>query len=196
MRFDLFNVGFQCLRPAFQPVKQARVVRRAANDRLRQHAVCLGVFLYARDDVMDLMHDANSAKRHQRTQVPIDLWREVPNGALICAMTVISKTAFRDALRWHMDRTGTRPADLAHGTGVSENVIKKLRSGTRDNNSTGVENAVPIAAYFGMSVEKFLRKEPPDHEPRLKELSDLLLPEEERMVEAQVIGILRARGQL
>ena len=143
---------------------------------------------------MDLMHKPDSAKRHSITQVPIDLWRRVPNGALTYAMASISRSAFRDALVWHMDRTGTTIAELAASTGVTEGTIKKLRS--RPEGSTIVVNAVLIANFFGLSVERFLKMEAPEAESRLKELSDLLLPEEERMIEAQVLGILRARGKL
>lgn len=92
-----------------------------------------------------------------------------------------------------MERTNTSIPTLSKATGVTENVIKKLRS--RPDGSTVVVNAVLIANYFGMSVEKFLRMEEPDHTSELKELSDLLLPDEQRLVEAQVRGILQSRGK-
>ena len=142
---------------------------------------------------MDLMHDGYGAKRHYLNQVPNALLRAVPIGALISAMSNIPRSAFRDALVWHMDRAGVTIPELAKGTGVTKDTIKKLR--TRPDASTIVVNAVLIANYFGMSVERFLRMEPETNESQLKELAELLLPEEERLVEAQVRGILRARGK-
>ncbi|WP_263568421.1 hypothetical protein [Paracoccus sp. DMF] len=196
MRFYFFNVGIEGRSLAFQPIKQAGIVGRPTNYGLRLDACRAGVCLDAGDDVMYLMHAADSAKRHRTMQVPIDLWRQVPNGALIRAMSSpISRAAFRDALEWHIKRTGISPAQICAESGVTSDVIKKLRSPSRTNNSTGVENAIPIAAVFGMTVEKFLRMEEPDSESRLKALSDLLLPEEERLLEAQVLGIIQARGR-
>lgn len=92
-----------------------------------------------------------------------------------------------------MERTGVTIPELSAATGVTVDTIKKLRA--REDASTVIPNAVLIANYFGLSVERFIRKEAPDSEGRLKELADLLLPGEERLIEAQVLGILRARGK-
>lgn len=143
---------------------------------------------------MDLMHVGYSAKRHGKMQVPIDLWRKVPIGALDRAMSDIDRNAFREALVWHMARTGVNIPDLAAATGVTGDVIKKLRSKSRSNNQTSVGNAIPIANYFGFSVERFLRKEAPDAESRLKELADIMLPDEEVAVEALMMRLLQSRG--
>lgn len=95
---------------------------------------------------------------------------------------------------WHMEQGKVSIQELADATGVTTDTIKKLR--IRPDGSTSVANAVLIAGYFGLSVERFISMDPPDQEGRLKELSDLLLPDEQRMIEAQVLGVLRARGKI
>jgi plasmid maintenance system antidote protein VapI len=89
-----------------------------------------------------------------------------------------------------MDKHGTTIAELVRATGVSRDVINKMRG--RTEASTVVENALLIAAYYGKDLECFMRM---DREPRsaLPALSDLLTPDEARLIEAQVRGILAAR---
>lgn len=60
---------------------------------------------------------------------------------------------FKAALLFHMERGGTKIADLASGSGVSESAIKKLR--TR-NDTTSAENALAIAKFYGLSLEEFM----------------------------------------
>lgn len=139
-----------------------------------------------------MLHDPNSAKRHHEKQVPIDLLRKVPIGALIRDMTAISRNTFRDALVWHMARTGVSIGELSAGTGVTPDTIKKLRS--RPDASTVIVNAVLISSYFGLSIERFMQMDDGAEESTLHELSELLFPDERRMVEAQVRGLLRERG--
>lgn len=103
------------------------------------------------------------------------------------------QTAFRSALIWHMQQHGTRVVDLEKGSGVTRGVINKLIR--QENGTTGVENAMRIAAYYGKTVEDFVRMQAsaPDHP--LVALAALLHPDEERLIEAQVRGILTSRGR-
>lgn len=109
-------------------------------------------------------------------------------------MTSMSRT-FRDALMWHMTRHGTKIAELAAGSGVSSDTIKKLR--TREDSSTKAEAAARIAAFYGKDTAAFMMCEDADApKSRLSALIGQLTPEEADMVARQVQGILasRARG--
>jgi len=97
---------------------------------------------------------------------------------------------FQDSLIWHMDEHGTTIAELSRATGVSTDTIKKLR--TRANASTTAENAIRIAAYYGKTVEVFMRCEG-KADDRLSGLLSLLSERERQFLEAQIAGLLAAR---
>lgn len=61
---------------------------------------------------------------------------------------------FREAFLARVDQAGASMTDIARATGVSLDVLKKLRG--RADASTTVENAVLIAAFFGETVNDFL----------------------------------------
>lgn len=65
---------------------------------------------------------------------------------------------FRDALLWHMTQHQTTIAALAKGSGVSADVIKKVRS--REGASAKAEDAWRIAAYFGKELPQFINPNP------------------------------------
>jgi transcriptional regulator with XRE-family HTH domain len=99
--------------------------------------------------------------------------------------------SFRNALIWHMERDETKVTDLVKGSGVSRDTINKLLA--RENASTSVENALLIAAYYGKTVEQFIQKDD-SAENHLAALSELLQPDEVRMLEAQVRGLIAQRA--
>lgn len=99
------------------------------------------------------------------------------------------KFGFRSALMWHMDRYKTTTGDLVDSTGVSADVIKKLRA--REASSTTVENAVLIAAFYGKSVNQFISLAEVTQEDRLRTLFELLTPAEKQLLSAQIEGVLR-----
>lgn len=99
---------------------------------------------------------------------------------------------FRDALIWHMEQHKTSVAKLVRATGVSRDVINKLRS--RPDSSTTAENAMLIAAFYGKSVNAFISKQEVSSEDRLTALFSLLEPEERQFVEAQVRGLISAHA--
>lgn len=99
---------------------------------------------------------------------------------------------FRDALLWHMDAHSVGPTELATATGVSLDAIKKLRG--RGTAQTATENAILIAGYFGKSVEQFMKAGETKPGQTLSELTCLLTPEEERIIAAQIQGLLVSRG--
>ena len=101
---------------------------------------------------------------------------------------------FQNALKWHMEREQTRVVDLVRATGVSRDTINKILR--RDNASTSAENALLIAAYFGKSLETFILCDEVASVQHLAALAELMRPEEARLIEAQVMGILKSRGSL
>lgn len=101
------------------------------------------------------------------------------------------KKSFGDALKERMDRDGTRIAELAHATGVSEDIIKKLRS--RPGSGTNPEDAVRLAAYFGATIMELIEGSDPVN--RLASRLELLSEDEKRLLLAQIDGILQNRPQ-
>jgi hypothetical protein len=99
---------------------------------------------------------------------------------------------FREALLWHMQHHGTGVADLARGAGVSEDVIKKLRS--RKKGSTKAETAERIAAFYGKDLKTFRACDAPLDDDAFTALSDLLTPEEKRGIVAEMRRLLEDRG--
>ena len=97
--------------------------------------------------------------------------------------------SFGDTLKARMDAEGVSIGDLSRATSVSSDIIKKLRS--REGSTTNVEDAARLAAYFGQSVEDFMSESPA--RAGLKVKIDLLTPAEQRLVLAQIEGILAAR---
>lgn len=99
---------------------------------------------------------------------------------------------FRRALLWHMDRHETNIADLSEATGVSRDVIKKVRS--REGATTTAENAMLIASFYGKTLNDFVAMRESDEVSQTLALLELLDPEEQRIFRAQIRGVLASRG--
>lgn len=140
------------------------------------------------DYVMSSVHGRQCAKRHNKDQVPFGLLRETSN----IGLTSIMGKSFRLALLWHMQRHDTKISDLVRVTGISRDVINKLLS--RENSTTAVENALLISAFYGKTVETFIAKSDLSASERMDALAELLSPDELRLIEAQIQGILQSRG--
>ena len=100
---------------------------------------------------------------------------------------------FRDALLWHMAQNKTTIAGLAKGSGVSADVIKKVRS--RDNASAKAEDAWRIAAYFGKDLPQFIRCEEVPDDQEFRSLLGLLTPQEKKILGAQMRAMLQVREE-
>lgn len=186
--FNAPNVGLCLLQAPLEAAIQTGVPRRTAADSIRRDANAAGVFFDPEEDLMKVLHEPLCAKKHISGQVLIATLIDAEATALLPAM----EGSFRDALVWHLDRFETRTVDLCRATGVSRDVINKLIRG--ESRSTAAENALLIAAFYGKSLEEFIRCDE-DHSPRtLASLADLLTPAEARLLEAQVRGILAQRG--
>lgn len=135
------------------------------------------------------IHSADSADWHNSLQEPIDTLRKKSVEALCWPMA----SDFREALIWHMNQQETPISELVRETGVSRDVINKLRA--RPGSSTTAENAMLIASYYGKSVNDFISCKPASEAGRLAALFDLLSEEERRMLEAQLHGLLSQHGQ-
>jgi plasmid maintenance system antidote protein VapI len=131
-----------------------------------------------------MTHGDICANRHYQCQVPIDTLLHVPNGTI----TNIMPNDFRSALLWHMEQHQTTITDLVKSTGVSRDIINKLKG--RENSSTTVENGMLIAAFYGKTVNDFINLKPATDSGRTAAILDLLKPEERQLLEAQIRGIL------
>jgi len=100
---------------------------------------------------------------------------------------------FREALLWHMQQHKTTIAALSKGSGVTSDVIKKIRS--RDGASAKAEDAWRIASYFGKDLQQFIRREEPRDDQAFRSLLALMTPQEKRVLEAQMRAMLEARAE-
>ncbi|MCI5042939.1 MAG: hypothetical protein MRY81_25150 [Donghicola eburneus] len=98
---------------------------------------------------------------------------------------------FREALISHLEATQCQISDLSRQTGVSRDVINKLKS--RENASTTVENGISIANYFGKSLNAFMATTEPDEANELSDLFAQLTEPEAKIVKAQLRGLIAAR---
>lgn len=62
---------------------------------------------------------------------------------------------FRRAFLRHLEDHGTSLTAISRATGVSLDVLKKLK--TRGSGSTSVENGMLIAAFYGETVNQFVQ---------------------------------------
>lgn len=136
---------------------------------------------------MNIGHVGYCADWHKSRQVPIDTLNSVPFGTLNVGMA----NDFRSALLWHMEMNGTTIAELVSRTGVSRDVINKLKA--REDASTTVENAMLIAAFYGKSVNQFIMRQDVSEQERIQNLFDLLQPEEAQLLAAQIQGVIAQR---
>lgn len=93
---------------------------------------------------------------------------------------------FREALLERCEQTKTSLKKVAEGTGVSYDQLKKLRQ--REDAKTNVDDAIKIAAFFGLSMEEFVGDEAVEARVAVVETYNQLTPRER--------AILRAAGQV
>lgn len=98
---------------------------------------------------------------------------------------------FRDAFLWHLDQYQGPLVEIARETGVSRDTLNKLIS--REGSTTSAENAIRIAAFFGKTLEEFIRCDDAPLDRQIPALMDLLNQEERRLVEAMIRGVLSER---
>jgi len=95
---------------------------------------------------------------------------------------------FRRAFLRHLDQHGTSLAALARETGVSLDVLKKLK--TRATGSTTAENAMLISAYYGKTVNQFIAGDEVSADQTFANLLQMLTPAERQLLEAQMRGLI------
>lgn len=186
---ECLNVTISFLKPIYQPLPQAGVASGFPAN-CRSLNICAGaVFVQLFDNVMMFAHKPHCANWHIKGQGPNDTLNDVHFDALCATMA----NDFKNALIWHMAEHDTKIAELVRQTGVSRDVINKLIS--RDNASTTVENGMLIAAYYGKTVNQFIALDNVDADGSSRNLFEMLLPAERRLVEAQMLGIVSQRGR-
>jgi len=138
---------------------------------------------------MIICHAVDSANTHQQ--------RQVPNGRLRNRLVSRSYTDmaqdFRSAFLHHVTQHKTSLSALARETGVSVDVLKKLK--TRATASTSVESAMLIAAYYGKTVNQFVACEEVSVDQTLENLLSLLTPSERQLLQAQMLGLIAAHDR-
>jgi transcriptional regulator with XRE-family HTH domain len=95
---------------------------------------------------------------------------------------------FREALLEKLDETGISLKQVAEGSGVSYEQLKKIKQ--IESRSTNVEDAIRVARFFKMTLEEFMFGHA---ESSQAELVDLL---ESLSVEARNFLITAAKAQL
>lgn len=94
---------------------------------------------------------------------------------------------FREAFIHHVRATKTPVAAIARETGVSVEAMHKLMQ--RKSQTTSAENALAIAAYFGLTLEDFCDRLPSRH-ARVLALLDDLSPDEIAFLTRQLEGLV------
>lgn len=102
---------------------------------------------------------------------------------------------FRTALMYQLDKHQTKIADLVRETGVSRDVINKLKAQDGGNKTTSVENGLLIAAYYGKTLNQFVAMNDATDDTAINALLELLSPEEKRLLKAQIRGLIFQRDQ-
>ena len=100
---------------------------------------------------------------------------------------------FRHALLRHMEEHGTAISDLVAATGVSRDVINKLKA--REKSSTTVENGMLIAAFYGKTVNQFVSMQETTEADIIASLFGMLEPRERQLLAKQMRDHLAARAQ-
>lgn len=189
VRRDSGHVAFQSVCAPLDAVIKPEVSGSCFAYRRRANASACSVVLQGGEKCLWICHTSDGAIWPRSSQVPIGLLI----GQLIKKMMRVMESDFRHALLWHMERHGTRPADLSRQAGVSLDIIKKLRG--RENSSTNAETAGKIAAYYGKNLQQFLRLEDPQgDENTFIALVQLLTPDERAILERQVRGMIAGRS--
>lgn len=119
--------------------------------------------------------------------MPINRERVADAAVMLCGM----ERPFRSALLWHMEQYGTTIAELSRGAGVSEDVIKKLRTG--HSQSTDVEKAMAIAGFYGKTIERFILREESGEDDGMGALAAMLTERERTILLSQIRAFLETR---
>ncbi len=163
---------------------KARVARCAPADSRRGQPGFVAVSGKTSEDVV-----INHAPSMPIGTLRSSAYRHVANDVSVTIQTA-TMGDFRDAFLWHVEKHGTSFAELVAATGVSRDILNKLKA--RPASSTNVEAGIAIARFYGKTVEQFMRREPSDREREFARLYAELTPQERQLLVAQMRGILEA----
>jgi hypothetical protein len=140
--------------------------------------------------MLNAIHNDVSYRCYLNRQVTHVLSPDWRQGTIVTPMA----ETFYDALIWHMKTHRTKIADLAKGAGVSEGVIKQIRH--RPGGGTGAVNGAKIAAYYGKTLDQFMRGEAqsPNDEDAFVAMVSLLTDDEREILVRQVRGMIAGRS--
>lgn len=100
---------------------------------------------------------------------------------------------FRDAFLEALETTGQTLPQVARGSGVSVDQLKKLKQ--RDTASTNVDDARQIARHFNMSLDAFIDRRQPSEDVEMLDLLHQLTPEERRFLRNAAKAQIESRDQ-
>jgi transcriptional regulator with XRE-family HTH domain len=100
---------------------------------------------------------------------------------------------FKEALEAHRKEQGVSLKDVADGSGVSYEQLKKV--GQRENASTNVDDARKVANHFGLTLDEFLGDRTIEARIEIVQLYNQLSPEERRILQAAALGLSARPGQ-
>lgn len=89
--------------------------------------------------------------------------------------STMAKT-FRQAFLKALEESGFSVAEVARRSGVSKDQLNKLKQ--RDTAKTNVDDALKVAAVFGVTLEEFVNDQSVKEAADLSELLNQLAPEE------------------
>jgi len=172
------------LGPPFQSFIHARITRRSSANACWANARRMRVHFNLSENLMNIVHDQQCAKRHTAKQVPNDTLQGEAN----LLLTIEMENDFQRAFLRHLEMEKTSLADLVRATGVSRNVLNKLKS--REGSSTSVESGMLIAAFYGKTLNEFVTMQEASDVSRVKALLEMLTQAERHILESQIRGIL------
>lgn len=79
---------------------------------------------------------------------------------------------FRESLLKRLDETGVSLRQVAQGSGVSYEQLKKLKQ--VKTRSTNVDDAIRVAKYFGMTLDEFIAGSKASDQQEIIDLLDAL----------------------
>lgn len=94
---------------------------------------------------------------------------------------------FRDAFLEALERSEVTLKDVARGSGVSYEQLRKIKD--RPTASTNVDDAVKLAHFFGFSLDEFLDDRELQDRLRVVELYNQLSPQERELLRAAARGL-------
>lgn len=107
-------------------------------------------------------------------------------------VTTMEKT-FRSAFLAHLEKSGESVANISRKSGVSKYQLDKLKQ--REGAKTNVEDAIKVAAAFGLSLDAFLDEPQASSQAEIVSLYNQLSSAEQEMILAAARALAERGSQ-